>query len=144
SDVWLIGVTFAEISAVCGAVELMATLLTQRTAGMGLARMPLFVWYVLAMAAMMLVGFPPLILGSVLLEIERAFGWAFCDPTRGGDPLLWQHLFWMFGHPEVYIIFLPAAGIVSTLVPVFARRPLVGYGWVLASIIVLAFLSFAL
>jgi cytochrome c oxidase, subunit I len=144
ADVWLIGVTFSEISAVCGAVELMTTILTQRAAGMGLARMSLFAWYMLVTAGMMLIGFPPLILGSVLLELERAFGWAFFDPGRGGDPLLWQHLFWMFGHPEVYIIFLPAAGIVSTLVPVFARRPLVGHGWVVASVVVLALLSFAL
>jgi len=144
SDIWLIGVTFSEISAVCGAVELVVTILTQRTAGMSLARMPVFAWYVLAAAAMILVGFPPLILGSILLELERALGWAFFDPTRGGDPLLWQHLFWMFGHPEVYIIFLPAAGVVSTLVPVFARHPLVGYGWVVGSAVVLAVLSFAL
>src|SRR5690606_556882 len=90
------------------------------------------------------VGFPPLILASILLELERAAGWAFFDPGRGGDPLLWQHLFWLFGHPEVYIIFLPAAGIVSTLVPVYARRPLVGYGWVVLSLITTGFVSFGL
>ena len=70
---------------------------------------------------MMLLGFPPLILGSILLELERAFDLPFFDPTRGGDPLLWQHLFWLFGHPEVYIIFLPAAGAISTMLPVLAR-----------------------
>ncbi|MEI2416835.1 cytochrome c oxidase subunit I [Orrella sp. JC864] len=144
ADVWLIGVTFAEISAICGAVELVVTILSQRTAGMGIARMPIFAWYILVTAMMILVGFPPLILGSILLEIERAFGWPFFEVAKGGDPLLWQHLFWMFGHPEVYIIFLPAAGLVSTMVPVFARRPLLGYEWLVGSVVVIGFLSFGL
>lgn len=144
ADIWLIGVTFVEVSAVCAAVEFMATVLKVRAAGMSLDRMPILAWYLWVTAAMMLFGFPPLILGSVLLEVERAFGWPFFDPTRGGDPLLWQHLFWLFGHPEVYIIFLPGAGIISTLLPVFCGRPLVGYVWVVAAIIALGFISFGL
>jgi len=144
SDVWLLGITFVEISAVCAAVEIVVTVLKVRTAGMALSRMPLMAWYLLVTAAMMLIAFPPLILGSVLLEIERAFNWPFFDPERGGAPLLWQHLFWLFGHPEVYIIFLPAAGAVSTLIPVFARTKIVGYAWIVAAIIALAFLSFGL
>ena len=88
----------------------------------------------------MLVGFPPLILRSILLEAERAFDLPFFDPTRGGDPLLWQHLFWLFGHPEVYIIFLPAAGMVSTFLPVFAGRPLAGYRAVVVSVIAMGFI----
>ncbi len=144
SDVWLIGITFVEISAIGVAVELAVSILTMRTAGMSLDRMPIFAWYMLVTAGMMLLGFPPLILGSILLEIERAFGWPFFDPTGGGDPLLWQHLFWIFGHPEVYIIFLPAAGLVSTMIPVFARRPLVGYPWIVASIVAMGFISFGL
>lgn len=144
ADVWLIGVTFVEVSAVCAAVEFMATVTKIRAAGMALNRMPILVWYLWVTAAMMLFGFPPLILGSVLLEVERAFGWPFFAPDRGGDPLLWQHLFWLFGHPEVYIIFLPGAGIVSTIIPVFAGRPLVGYSWIVVAIIALGFHSFAL
>lgn len=144
ADVWLLGVTFVEISAVCAAVEIVVTILKVRTAGMALSRMPLMAWYLLVTAGMMILAFPPLILGSVLLEIERAFDWPFFDPDRGGAPLLWQHLFWLFGHPEVYIIFLPAAGAVSTLIPVFARTKIVGYTWIVASIIALAFLSFGL
>jgi cytochrome c oxidase subunit I+III len=144
SDIWLLGVTVVEISAVCAAVEFMVTVLKVRTAGMSLSKMPLLVWYLWVTAAMMLVGFPPLILGSIMLEIERAFGLPFFDPTRGGDPLLWQHLFWLFGHPEVYIIFLPAAGIVSTIIPVFAGRPIVGYSWIVAALIAQAFISFGL
>ena len=93
---------------------------------------------------MMIVAFPPLILGSILLEVERAFGLPFFDPTRGGDPLLWQHLFWLFGHPDVYIIFLPMAGVLSTIIPVFANRPLVGYRAIVVAIIALAFLSFGI
>ncbi|TRO90547.1 cytochrome c oxidase subunit I [Glycocaulis profundi] len=144
ADVWLLGITFVEISAVCAAVEFVVTVLKVRTGGMALNRMPLMGWYLLVTAGMMLVGFPPLILGSILLEVERAFGWPFFDALRGGDPLLWQHLFWLFGHPEVYIIFLPAAGAISTLIPVFARTKIVGYTWIVAAIIALAFLSFGL
>ncbi len=144
ADLWLIGVTFAEISAICGAVELVVSILRLRAPGMGLNRLPLFAWYMLVTAVMILVGFPPLILGSILLEVERAFGWPFFDVSGGGDPLLWQHLFWMFGHPEVYIIFLPAAGMVSTLIPTFSRHPLVGYSWVVAAAIAMGFISFGL
>ncbi len=144
ADVWLLGITFVEISAIAAAVEIIVTTLTMRAPGMSLAKMPLFAWYMLVTAGMMLVGFPPLILGSLILELERAAGWPFFDAARGGDPLLWQHLFWLFGHPEVYIIFLPAAGIVSTLIPTYARRPLVGHRWVLASLLAIGFLSFGL
>jgi hypothetical protein len=107
--------------------------------------MPIFAWAMLVTSLMIdrrLSAADPGL--SILLELERAAGWAFFDPTRGGDPLLWQHLFWLFGHPEVYIIFLPAAGMVSTLVPVYARRPLVGYRWVVVSMIGTGFISFGL
>jgi cytochrome c oxidase subunit I+III len=144
ADVWLIGVTFVEVSAIAFGIELVATVLKVRTAGMSLGRMPLIGWYILVTALMMVIGFPPLILGSVLLEIERAFGWPFFDVALGGDPLLWQHLFWLFGHPEVYIIFLPAAATISMMIPTFARRPLVGYHWVIGAIIATAFISFGL
>lgn len=144
ADVWLLGVTFVEISAVAAAVELTVTILRMRAPGIKLTQMPLFAWYILGTAAMMLAGFPPLILGSVLLEAERAFGWPFFDPERGGDPLLWQHLFWLFGHPEVYIIFLPAAGVMSTIIPVMCRTRILGYGAVVAAILGLVFLSFGL
>ena len=143
-DFWLLGVTFAEIAALTAAVEIIVTVLKTRAPGMAIQQMPLFAWYMLVTAFMIAFGFPPLVLGSVLLELERAFGFAFYDPARGGDPLLWQHLFWLFGHPEVYVIFLPAAGIVSTLLPVFARRPLVGYRWVVLALLGTGFLSFGL
>lgn len=144
SDVWLLGITFVEISAMSAAIEIAVSVLKLRAPGMRLDRMPIFAWYMLATAGMMIFGFPPLILGSILLEIERAFGWPFFDPALGGSPLLWQHLFWLFGHPEVYIIFLPAAGAVSTILPVMARTRLLGYGAIVAAIMALAFLSFGL
>jgi cytochrome c oxidase subunit I+III len=106
--------------------------------------MPLYAWYVLVAAVMIVFAFPPLIAGSLLLEVERAFGWPFFDAARGGDPLLWQHLFWLFGHPEVYIIFLPSVALLAMIVPTFARRPIVGYGWVVLAAIGTGFLSFGL
>ena len=144
ADVWLLGVTFVEISALSLAMEIIVSILKMRAPGMSLDRMPIFGWYILVTALMMVVAFPPLILGSILLEVERAFGLPFFDPTRGGDALLWQHLFWLFGHPDVYIIFLPMAGALSTMIPVFAKRPLVGYRAIVVAIIALAFLSFGI
>ena len=144
SDIWLLGITFVEISAMCAAVEIVVTVLKMRAPGMSLDRMPILGWYILVTMAMIVLGFPPLILASVLLEMERAFDLPFFDPARGGDPLLWQHLFWLFGHPEVYIIFLPAAGAISTIIPVFAQHPLVGYRAIVVAIVALAFLSFGI
>jgi cytochrome c oxidase subunit I+III len=144
SDFWLLGITFVEISAMAAGVELVVSILRTRAPGMSLKRMPIFCWYILGMALMIVFGFPPLILASILLELERAAGWVFFEVEGGGDPLLWQHLFWLFGHPEVYIIFLPAAGIVSTLIPVFSGRPIAGYRWIVLSIILTGFISFGL
>jgi len=144
ADVWLIGITFVEISAIAIGVELAATILKIRAAGMKLNRMPPFAWAMLVTAFMILAGFPPLIAGSILLELERAFDWPFFLAERGGDPLLWQHLFWLFGHPEVYIIFLPGAAIVSTMIPVFARHRLVGYEALVIGFMALGFLSLLL
>ena len=144
ADVWLLGITFVEISALSAAVEITVSVLKVRAPGMSLARMPIMAWYLLITALMMLFGFPPLILGSILLELERAADLPFFDPTRGGDSLLWQHLFWLFGHPEVYIIFLPAAGAISMMIPTFARHELVGYRAVIVAVIAMAFLSFGL
>ncbi|WP_133130715.1 cytochrome c oxidase subunit I [Legionella yabuuchiae] len=141
-DVWLLGVTFVEISAIVTGIELVVSIARTRTSKMALHTMPLYCWYVLAMALMIVFGFPPLILGSLLLELERLLNFPFFDVHHGGDPILWQHLFWLFGHPDVYIIFLPAAGIVSTIIPVFAQRAMVGYRWVVLSILMTGFISF--
>src|SRR5690606_9437713 len=144
ADVWLLGITFVEISAVTAAIELIVTILKMRAPGMSLVRMPIFGWYMLVTAAMMLVGFPPLILVSILRELERVFALPCLLTTLGGDPLPWQRLFWLFGYPEVYIIFLPAAGVLSSIIPTFARRPLLGYISIIIAIIAMGFLSFGL
>ena len=144
TDVWILGLGFVEISAVAASVEFIVGLLKTRAAGMTLATMPIFGWYMLVTAGMIMIGMPAVIAADILLELERAFGMPFYDATRGGDPLLWQHLFWLFGHPEVYIIFLPAAGMVSMMLPSFARTRLVGYTWVVIAAVSIGFLSFGL
>lgn len=144
ADFWLLGITFVEISAVLAAIELIVAILKTRAPGMSIDRMPILAWVMLVTAFMIVFGFPPLILGGILLEIERAFGIPFYDPARGGDPLLWQHFFWIFGHPEVYIIFLPATGIVSMVLPTFARAPIAGYTWIVLAVIGTGFISFGL
>ncbi len=144
ADIWLLGFSFIEIAAIAAAVELIVGTLKCRPPGMRINLIPLYAWYVLVAAAMVLFAFPPLIAGSMLLEVERAFGWPFFDPARGGDPLLWQHLFWLFGHPEVYIIFLPSVALLAMIVPTFARRPIVGYTWIVLSAVGTGFLSFGL
>jgi cytochrome c oxidase subunit I+III len=118
--------------------------LKTRPPGMRINLIPLYVWYVLVAAAMILFAFPPLIAGSLLLELERAFGWPFFNPAGGGDPLLWQHLFWLFGHPEVYIIFLPSVALIAMIVPTFAQRPIVGYSWIVLAAVGTGFISFGL
>ncbi|HEX6930291.1 MAG TPA: cytochrome c oxidase subunit I [Gammaproteobacteria bacterium] len=144
NDIWLLGLSFNEIASIAAAVELIISVLRTRAPGMRINLMPLYAWYILVVAGMILFAFPPLIAGDLLFELERAFGWPFFDATRGGDPLLWQHLFWIFGHPEVYIIFLPAIALVATIVPSAAQRPVVGYGWVVLAAIGTGFISFGL
>ena len=143
-DFWLLGIGFIEISAIAGAVEILVGILRTRAPGMTLGRMPVFAWAMLVFALMVVFAFPAVILATLQLELERAFGWPFFDAMRGGDPLLWQHLFWFFGHPEVYIIFLPAAGMVSMILPTMVRAPLVGYRLVVLAIVATGFLSFGL
>jgi cytochrome c oxidase subunit I+III len=143
-DYWLLGVTFVEIAGIIGAVELIVLILRFRAPGMSLGRMPLFVWSVLVMAAMMLVAFPFVIAASLLLELERKFGAPFYDPAGGGNPLLWQHLFWIFGHPEVYIMLVPATGMVSAVVAAHVGRRVVAYPLVVASLIGIGVVSFGL
>ena len=144
ADMWLLGFSFIEVAAIAAAVELIVGTLKCRPPGMRINLIPLYCWYVLVAAAMVLFAFPPLIAGSMLLEIERAFDWPFFDPARGGDPLLWQHLFWLFGHPEVYIIFLPSIAIIAMVVPTFCQRPIVGYSWIVLAAVGIGFLSFGL
>jgi cytochrome c oxidase subunit I+III len=144
ADIWLLGFSFIEVAAIAAAVELIVGVLKCRAPGMRLNLIPLYAWYVLVAAFMVLFAFPPLIAGTILLELERAFAWPFFDASRGGDALLWQHLFWIFGHPEVYIIFLPSVALIAMIVPTAVRRPIVGYSWIVLAAIGTGFLSFGL
>jgi cytochrome c oxidase subunit I+III len=144
ADFWLLGIGFIEISAIAGAIELIVGILFTRAPGMTLARMPIYAWTMLVVAVMIVFAFPAVIAGTALLELERAFDWPFFIAERGGDPVLWQHLFWFFGHPEVYIIFLPAAGMVSTMIPTIAQTSLVGYRAIVVALLGVGFFSFGL
>jgi len=144
TDMYLLGIGFIEISAIAGAIEIIVGVLRCRAPGMTLGRMPVFAWAMLVFAGMVIIAFPAVIVASTLLELERAFDWPFFLPERGGDPLLWQHLFWFFGHPEVYVIFLPAAGMVSMVVPAMAGTRLLGHSLVVLALVATAFLSFGL
>ena len=144
SDIWLLGLSFIEIASIAAAVELIVGVLKCRPPGMRINMMPLYAWYVLVVGGMILFAFPPLIAGDLLFELERALDWPFFDPARGGDPIFWQHLFWIFGHPEVYIVFLPSVAIAAMIVPTMAQRPIVGYSWIVLSAVGTGFLSFGL
>lgn len=144
ADIWMLGLSFIEVSSVAAAVELIVGVLKCRPPGMRLNLMPLYAWYILVVAVMILFAFPPLIAGDILFEMERLLDWPFFDAARGGDPLLWQHLFWIFGHPEVYIVFLPSIALFAMMIPTFARRHLLGYPWIVLAAVGTGFLSFGL
>jgi cytochrome c oxidase subunit I+III len=143
-DFWLLGLSLVEIAGLAAGVEIVVTILKFRAPGMSINRMPLFAWAMLVVGVMILFAFTTLLIATVLLELDRAFGTRFFDPVGGGTSLLWQHLFWFFGHPEVYIMFLPATGIVSMIIPAFARRRILAYVLIAVAIVITAFLSFGL
>jgi cytochrome c oxidase subunit I+III len=143
-DFWAQMITFTELSALAVAIEIIATIFKQRAPGMALNRMPLFLWSMLVMAFMILFAMPSVMLASTFLIMDRLVGTHFFNAAEGGDALLWQHLFWFFGHPEVYIIFIPALGIVSSVVSTFTRRPIFGYPFMVLALIAIGFLGFGL
>jgi cytochrome c oxidase subunit I+III len=144
ADFWAQMVTFTELSALGISVQLIVTILKQRAPGMSLNRMPLMVWAILVTSVMTVFAMPAVMLASTFLIMDRLIGTHFYNPAEGGDALLWQHLFWFFGHPEVYIILVPALGFVSSIVATFARRPVFGYTANVLSLIAIGFLSFGL
>jgi cytochrome c oxidase subunit 1 len=115
------------MSSVLGAINFIATIFKLRAPGLTLLRMPLFVWNTLVTSVLLLFAIPVITAGLMMLFIDRNYGGGFFDPALGGNPVLWQHVFWFFGHPEVYILILPAFGIVTEILPVFSRKPLFGY-----------------
>jgi cytochrome c oxidase subunit 1 len=144
-DIWAQMVTFTEISAMCVAAELATTILKLRAPGMSLNRIPLFCWSMLTQSFMVLFAMPAVMIASnVFLLTDRTIGTHFSNPAEGGDPLLYQHVFWFFGHPEVYIIFIPALGIVSAIVEADARRAVFGYPAMVLSLVATAFIGFGL
>jgi cytochrome c oxidase subunit I len=140
-DLWILGLHILTISSLMGAINFIVTIQNMRAPGMSYTRMPLFVWSVLTYAILLLLVLPALSAGLTLLLIERQFDVGFFVPTDGGSPVLYQHVFWFFGHPEVYIMILPVFGMISEIIPVFARKPIFGYKAVAFATIGIAFYS---
>ena len=142
-DFWALGLLVLGVSSVAAALNFMVTIINMRCPGMTMMRMPVFIWMTLITSILLVLAFPVITVGLVELVLDRNFGTHFFDTSGGGDPILWQHLFWVFGHPEVYILILPPMGVVSEILPTFSRKPLFGYPVVIFSGIVIGFMSWA-
>ena len=140
-DAWIVSLHLIGISSVLGAINFVVTIHNMRAPGMSLGRMPLFVWTILVYAYLIIIALSSFAATLAMLLVDRQFSGTFFDQNQGGDPILWQHLFWFMGHPEVYIMVLPAFGIVSEVIPVFARKPIFGYKAMATSVAAIAFLS---
>ncbi|HEV2767345.1 MAG TPA: cytochrome c oxidase subunit I [Acidimicrobiales bacterium] len=127
ADLWLIGLLLTGFSAIFTGVNVITTVFTLRAPGMTLFRMPIFTWNMVVVSLLVLMAFPVLSAASAMLFADRHFGGGIFDPSMGGSPILWQHLFWFFGHPEVYIVVLPFFGVITEVLPVFSWRPVFGY-----------------
>jgi cytochrome c oxidase subunit 1 len=141
-DFWALGILLLGISSIAGSLNFVVTILKLRAPGMTINRMPLFTWMTLVTAFLLLFALPSLTAASGLILLDRHLGTHFYQAASGGDPLLWQHLFWSFGHPEVYILILPVFGMISEVLPVFSRKPIFGYTFVAWSGVAIGFLSF--
>ena len=144
ADIWAQMITFTELASMLVAVVLITTIFKMRAPGMHLNQMPLFVWATLVTQFMVLFAMPAVMVASSCLILDRLVGTHFFDPAHGGDVLLWQHLFWFFGHPEVYLIFIPPLGFISSIISTFSRRPIFGYPAMVLSLVATAFLAFGL
>jgi cytochrome c oxidase subunit 1 len=142
-DFWAIGLLVMGAASVAGALNFVVTIINLRAPGMSMMRMPVFVWMTLITSILLVLAFPVITVGLIELTMDRNFGTHFFIPAEGGDPILWQHLFWVFGHPEVYILILPAMGIVSEVLPTFSRKPLFGYPFIVFSGIVIGIMGWA-
>ncbi len=139
ADLWIVALIITGVGTILTAVNLITTIVCLRAPGMTMFRMPIFTWNMLIVCVMVILAFPVLTSGLSLLWADRHLGAQFFTPTEGGVPILWQHLFWFFGHPEVYIVALPFFGVVTEVIPVFSRKPLFGYrGFVLATLAIAA------
>jgi cytochrome c oxidase subunit 1 len=140
-DAWIFLIHLTGISSLLGAINFYATIVNMRAPGMSWGRLPLFIWAILVYAVLLIIALPVVAAAVTMLLTDRHFGTHFFDPVQHGSPVLWQHLFWFFGHPEVYIMVLPVFGMISEILPVFARKPIFGYKAVAASTAVIAFLA---
>jgi cytochrome c oxidase subunit 1 len=143
-DFWAQMITFTEVSAMCVAAEIIATIFKMRAPGMSLNRIPMYCWSMLVQSFMVIFAMPAIMIASSFLLVDRTLGTHFVNPAEGGDPLLYQHLFWFFGHPEVYIIFLPALGMVSAIIVANSRREIFGYPALVLSLVANGFIAFGL
>ncbi|WP_340400346.1 cytochrome c oxidase subunit I [Paenibacillus sp. FSL H8-0079] len=141
-DFYTIGLQIAGLGTLIGGINFLATIITMRAPGMSYMRMPMFTWTTFITSAIILFAFPAITVGLVLLTFDRILGANFFDVAGGGNPVLWQHIFWIFGHPEVYILILPAFGIISEVIPTFSRKRLFGYSSMVFATILIAFLGF--
>jgi len=141
-DFWVIGLQILGIASLAAGVNFFTTILNMRARGMTMMRMPMFTWSTLVTQVLVLLSFPVITVALIFLMIDRTYGTGFYVTAAGGDPMLWQHLFWIFGHPEVYILILPAFGIISEVIPVFSRKALFGYSAMVFSLGFIAFLGF--
>ncbi len=141
-DFYTIGLQIAGLGTLIGGINFLATIITMRAPGMSFMRMPMFTWTAFITSAMILFAFPAITVGLVLLSFDRLLGANFFDVAAGGSSVLWQHIFWIFGHPEVYILILPAFGIISEVIPTFSRKRLFGYSSMVFATILIAFLGF--
>jgi cytochrome c oxidase subunit 1 len=140
-DLWIVGLALVGVSGIVGSINLITTIYTRRAPGMRMFRMPIFTWNILVTALLILFAFPALTAALAMLFIDRHLGGSFFDPSQGGSALLWQHLFWFFGHPEVYILILPFFGVITEIVSVFSRKPVFGYAAFVLATIAIASLS---
>jgi cytochrome c oxidase subunit 1 len=143
TDFWIVGLQILGIASLAGSFNFITTILNMRAPGLSMMRLPVFTWMTLITSFLIILAFPPITIALVELMFDRHFGTHFFNVAGGGKPILWQHIFWIFGHPEVYILILPAMGIISEILPVFSRKPLFGYPLVVFSGAVIGFLGFA-
>ncbi|TVQ89418.1 MAG: cytochrome ubiquinol oxidase subunit I [Deltaproteobacteria bacterium] len=141
-DFWMIGLQIIGLASLAASFNFITTILNLRAPGMSLFRVPVFTWMAMVVNFLLAMSLPMITIGLVLLMFDRNYGTNFYSPERGGDPLLWQHLFWLFGHPEVYILILPAMGIVSEVLPTVSKKPLFGAPFVIFSGILIGFIGF--
>lgn len=142
-DYYTLGLLFLGISTTVGMINIIVTIFKMRAPGMSINRMPIFIWGELAMALSTVVALPMLTVALVFLTLERKFGFHFFDVDGGGDPVLWQHLFWLWGHPLVYIIVLPGLGLISGMIPTLSRRPMIGYSYIVLAEMAIGLIGFA-